>query len=215
MSGADLCRKGNQRKPETFSKSYKFPPTYWQLGITKCCPGRKACMFTCQSLRKQPWPAWWTKIGKISFYWLSYKLYMGWCFKSCPPYCTLYTANIQPMSFMYTFILNIILPARQNCHSCLISGVRLEDIGSFLYEKYLLPNSNTWFHMDSWKLQSTTFLCGHMTYWIIIMSKGLYFITQNIKRPQLGYYFYSCSGNNTKGRLLTKDLTISTHKSRN
>lgn len=113
---------------------------------------------------------------------------------------TAHFENIQPMSLTYMLMLNIILPASHNSHLCLISVVRLEDIGNFSYRKYLLPNSNTWLHkgMKNWRwrtcrwrtvLQSTTVLCGYVAYWIIIMSKGLYFVTQNIERPSLGYYF--------------------------
>lgn len=100
--------------------------------------------------------------------------------------------NTQPMSRTYSFIFNIILPASQNnSHLCLISVVRLEDIGNFSTENIYYQISNTCFHMNRWStvLQSTTFLCGHMTYWIIVMSKGVYFITHNIERPSLGYYF--------------------------
>lgn len=96
-----------ERQPEKarnlFQELSKFPPTDQLLGITKCCPGRKAYVFMGQCLRMPPWPAWWPKMGKISLYWLSYKLYMGWCFKSWPPYCMLwkYTAYV---SHIYIYI---------------------------------------------------------------------------------------------------------------
>lgn len=59
--------------------------------------------------------------------------------------------NTQPMSRTYSFIFNIILPASQNSHLCLISVVRLVDIGNFFYRKYLLPNFKHLFSYEQMK----------------------------------------------------------------
>lgn len=198
VSVTDLCRKSNQRKQENFSKSfqvssnrqtardYQVPP--WQESM---CPWVSLSESSSDLHSGQRWEKSASPDSHTNFTWDDVSRVQELASLLLWKY-TAYVSHI--------LILNINLPASHNSHLCLISVVRLEDIGNFSYRKYLLPNSNTWLHMEMkncrWRtfrrrtvLQSTTFLCVYMTDWIIIMSKGLYFITQNIEKPSLGYYF--------------------------
>lgn len=93
----------HERQPEKARNLFQVSSNRQTAMDCQVPPSRKAYVFMSQSLRRQPWLAWWPKMGKIRLYQLSYELYTGWCFKSWPPFCTLWkhTAYVSHIHFYY------------------------------------------------------------------------------------------------------------------